>query len=164
MDPLLQRILLSFESRVREYNKTRYEGPAPQLQVTVLGQQGLLIRRESLPALTLLATTDFDALLNGQPPLGDIFKRCIRDEGLSYDEQSIYIWLPEETQYEALYESDFISVKSPQPIYLILSKARYAPEKNRQLVAEAIVQFGETLLELMDKHGVDAEFFLQEEL
>ena len=81
------------------------------------------MRSDSLPNLKLLATTDFDGLLRGEVPTEDIFKVCLRDAGLTYDEQSEYIWLPDETSYEELYDSKTIRVTSPQPVYLV------APEK-----------------------------------
>ena len=160
MDPMLKRIVEKFEREVRKLNGNRSGEPYRSLHVTVLGQQALLIRRENLRGLSLLATTDFDAYLKGEPPLEDVFKRLLREEGLSYDEKSEYIWLPEETTYETMYESSYVTIVSPLPIFLLTSKAKMAPERNKQLVADAIVEFGEPLLRLFEKHGVDIDNFV----
>ena len=88
MDSILERVIENFEKRVQQMNTARSAGAFRKLKVTVLGQQGLLLRRQSLTKLRLLATTDFDGLLNGEPPLEDIFKLLLREEGLTYDEHS----------------------------------------------------------------------------
>lgn len=157
---LLKGIIENFENEVQKLNADRRIGPLRKLKVTILGQQGLLIRQDSLIGLQLLATTDFDGLLQGEPPLEDIFKRLLREEGLTYDEQSHYIWLPEETKSEIIYDSDLIEVKSPFPIYLIVSKAAKAPEKNKQLVIDAINEFGDPLISLLEKYEVNINYFL----
>lgn len=160
MKSMLSNLIARFEEAVRRLNVGRSIGPFRKFEVTVLGQQGLLIRQETLPNLRLLATTDFDAFLSAEPPLDDLFKRLLREEGLIYDEQSQYVWLPEETTFELIYDSDSIRVLSPLPLYLIVSKAVKAPQKNKQLVTSAIVQFGDELLRLFEKYHVDVEQFL----
>jgi hypothetical protein len=109
-----------------------------------------------------VATVDFDEHLIGEPPLEDLFKKVLREHGLSYDEQSRYIWLPKETEYETLYSSEILLVTSPLPIYLIVSKAVKAPEKNKSLVRDAIVMYGDELLHLLEKYEVPIHFFLEE--
>ncbi len=160
MDEGLERVISKFEAEIQKLNAVRSLGPHKPLRVTILGQQGLLIRRESLSNLTLLATTDFDARLDGEVPLADVFKRLLREEGISYDNDSDYIWLPEETKYETIYETKFILVDSPLPIYLIVSKAVKAPEKNKQLVTDAIVEFGDELLTLLQRYEADINYFV----
>jgi hypothetical protein len=62
--------------------------------------------------------------------------------------------------YEELYDSTTIQVTSPQPVYLIVSKAVKAPEKNKQLVIDSISEFGESLIELLEKYGAEIDYFL----
>ena len=162
MDAIIERVIKRYEESVREQNKTRHSLYG-QLSIVILGQQGLLVRKAELSGLNLLATTDFDALLKGEPPLEDVFKRFLREEGISYDEESIYIWLPDETRYELLYESKEVKVESPYPIYLIVSKAVKAPRKNKQLVIDAISKYGDELLILMERYNVDPERFFDED-
>jgi len=156
----LERVVKRFEVEVSKLNQDRRAGPFGTLKVRVLGQQALLIRRASLSGLRLLATTDFDAVLNGEPPLEDIFKRFLREEGLTYDEQSPLIWLPEETKCETIYKSEIIEVEGPLPIYLIVSKAVKAPEKNKLLVTQAIEVFGDEFLGMLEKYGADINYFI----
>lgn len=160
MYPVLMNAIKAFEDEVGKLNSARSVGSFRKLEVTVLGQQGLLIRQAQFPTLPLLATTDFDAHLKGEPPLEDIFKNKLKDIGLTYDEKSEYIWLPEETEYEEVYNSDLIVVRSPLPIYLIVSKALKAKEKNRALVTAAINEFGESLISLLVKYKVNIDYFL----
>lgn len=155
-------MIVAFEKTARKLKKERLTKPLEKLKVTVPGQQGLLIRRESLPGLTLIATNDFDGHLNGEPPLENVFKRSLRDDGLAYDKDSPYIWLPEETEHEVVYNSEFMIIDSPLPKYLLVSKAKYAPEKNRQLIVDAIIDLGDEFLALMEKHGVDIGSFIEE--
>ena len=123
----------------------------------------MLIRQELLKNFSLLATTDFDGLLNGEVPLEDIFKNVLKEEGLSYDEDSQYIWLPEETQYELIYKSEYLEIDIPLPIYLIVSKAYEAPQKNKVLVMQALEEFKDELLELFAKYKIDLKYFLDEQ-
>lgn len=160
MENVFFQVIHAYEAKGAKLNKERASGPLSKLLVTVLGQQGLLVRSDSLPNLKLLATTDFDGLLRGEVPTEDIFKACLREAGLTYDEQSEYIWLPDETSDEELYDSKTIRVTSPQPVYLIVSKAVKAPEKNKQLVIDSISEFGESLIELLEKYGADIDYFL----
>lgn len=77
-------------------------------------------------------------------------------------EDSQYIWLPEETKYEQIYKSEYLEIISPLPIYLIVSKACKAPEKNKVLVLQAIDEYQDELLELLEKYQVDIAYFLEE--
>jgi hypothetical protein len=160
MDDILRNVIFAYEKEVRKLNKSRSSPFENKLKVTVLGQQGLLIRKDKMKNLHLVMTTDFDGNLRGEPPLGDIFKKKLKEFGLTYDEKSQYIWLPDETEYEGIYESDVIFLDSPLPIYLITSKALKAPEKNKQLVISAIEEYGEDLLKLFDKYKVDMTKFI----
>lgn len=163
---MYQRVIADFEARVAQLNLTRMNNvPCRPLEVIILGQQALLVQHKKLAGLTLLATTDFDAQLRGEVPLEDIFKNCLRECGITYDEESHMIWMPAETKYEQLYESEYLSVMVPLPVYLLLSKAKYAKKKNRQLIVEAIADdtLSDELLELMDMYDVDVEYFLGEE-
>lgn len=81
---LLRKVISEFESRVGVMNTTRTFGPFAPLKVTILGQQALLIRQDQLKHLHLLATTDFDGLLNGETPLEDLFKIILKNEGMKY--------------------------------------------------------------------------------
>ncbi len=163
MSEFLKNIISKFEDRVGKLNSGRHAGPYSALKVTVLGQQALLLRQEYLKNFSLIATNDFDGLLNGEIPLEDIFKAILREEGLTYDEDSEYIWLPAETEYELIYKSEYIEIVSPYPIYLIVSKALKASEKNKALVIQAMQEFTDDLLQLFEKYNVDVEYFLDKE-
>lgn len=162
MDEVLTNVIKAYEKEVKKLTKNRSIPFVNKLKVTVLGQQGLLIRRDKMKNVPLVATNDFDANLKGEPPLEDIFKNKLRKFGLTYDEKSNFIWMPDETKYESIYESDLIFLESPHPIYLIANKALHAPVKNKPLVIAAIAEYGEELITLLEKYKVDLSYFVYE--
>lgn len=156
MNEDIAKIITEYELRVRKLNakehRTSFEATRHSVRPARV-----------VTGLHLVATSDFDGLLRGEVPTADIFKVCVQKAGFTYDEQSEFIWLPEETEYEVLYESELLMMDSPKPIYLIVSKAVKAREKNRQLIIDAIATFDDQLFELLEKYEVDLEFFLGEQ-
>lgn len=168
MNNVLQRIIAEYESEIGKLEGIRSTGDGyetyPQLSVTLLGQFSLIVQTEFASKVTLVATQDLDAWLKGNSVPRDIFKVAVLRHGLRYDEQSDLIWMPpNQSERRLLYESETIKVEAFDPLLVIVSKAIKAPEKNRQLVLEAIGIFKEELIEEIVRYGGDPEAFFRKE-
>jgi len=62
----------------------------------------------------------------------------LKKYGLIYDGDSKLIWIPPGAKFEILFDLKNVVVKSIDPESALVSKAVKAPEKNKQLIREAI--------------------------
>ncbi|RMG40532.1 MAG: hypothetical protein D6719_10650 [Candidatus Dadabacteria bacterium] len=163
MKKLLLQIFKELDGEIELMNSERLKADLPALphfEIKLLGQLGLFAD-DSLPNdIILSATRDFDALLKGDWSIIAALKNILQRHGLVYDELSSEIWMPPDTQYKPVYQSDYIKCESPKAIYTLVSKAIKAPEKNRSLIVDALTVYGEELLTLISKHGGKPEHII----
>ena len=70
------------------------------------------------------------------------------------------IWIPPGAKFEILFDLKNVVVKSIDPESALVSKAVKAPEKNKQLIREAIASGKfKTLIARIEKNGGKLEFF-----
>lgn len=149
------KIIGDLNKEIEKLNSARSIEGLPrfeQFRVTVLGQFSLFLNQYSFENLPLALTVDFDALIVGDWILKKEFKDRIKKLGFVYDELSEEIWVAENSEYDVVYESENILVKSIQPLYCLLSKAIKAPEKNRILIKEAKLVYKKELTNLIEKY------------
>ncbi|OUR97376.1 hypothetical protein A9Q84_13710 [Halobacteriovorax marinus] len=132
----------------------------PNCSITILGQMGLLVDEEIAIQLNPVATVDLDAWVKSESSITQELKSLLSKNGLILDELSNEIWLPEEYEVEDFYISDRITCLKVKPLYLLVSKAIKAKEKNRILVKEAIGIFKEELVDMIIKYGGDPSYFI----
>ena len=71
--------------------------------------------------------------------------------------------MPAETGYDDLYRGRWVTATVAQPEYVLISKARTAPRKNRNLLLEYVAKGGSALFfALAERHGVDLDALVRD--
>lgn len=125
---------------VRE-NRQRKNIGSPSLrpfEIKVLGQTALIEQSVSLPLVT---TRDVDAYANFEYTAMREFERLLAKHGKSFDRHSSEIWMPKETRYRIVFSGEYVTGKVARPEYVLISKAKKAPERNAALL-KAYVERG----------------------
>ncbi len=163
MNALLHTLIRSLDEEISFINQERNAddlGPLPQVHLRLLGQSALLFNPEISERMTLIQTRDLDALIEGDWSSRSLIKRAIAKLGLVYDDLSKEIWIPPKASFIVLFESVSIKLEALDPFYVFLSKAVKAPEKNKQLIMQALLLYGDALAQAITKHGGDIGFFI----
>ena len=137
----LEGIFAKLDERIKALNRERREEGmlgATKVEVRLLGQMSLLVNQEAAATLSLAQTADLDAFLLIDSFVKDEFKKILAEEGLVYDEDSHLIWIPEGAHFDKVFSFQNILVLSVDPESALVSKAVKAPQKNKQLIREAI--------------------------
>ena len=161
--PILADLITQLEHDLAAANQERYLDNLPtlsQLHITMLGQMALRVHHEIPAELHLAQTADMDALLNGDWATRAIFKKCLADHHLVYDEHSAEIWIPPLATFTTGYESPLLFIDIIDPLFALTSKAVKAPHKNKILIQEALAIYGEALITHITSSGGDIEFFV----
>jgi hypothetical protein len=150
--------------RIDDINQDRrHEGlfPLPRARVQILGQISLLVHEGAAAILNLTQTADLDAALTMGYSVKEELKSLLRNKGYIYDEDSNLIWIPEGAEFLPFLELNNVLVESIDPESALVSKAVKAPDKNRQLIRQAIAsnQFP-TLVDRILKNNGKLEAFL----
>ena len=128
-------------------------------EIQVIGQTALL---EAQLGIQLAATMDVD--LHNQ--LHGVVRHKL-DELLSFYGKKIdpvghEAWMPKETKFHLIYEGKFIKCFIAQPEYILISKARMAKEKNKNLIIEYVgAQPTPLFLKLAKKYEINLEDFIK---
>jgi len=159
----IEEIFKQLDKLVEAENLERRENGAPILQnaeVRLLGQASLLVNSRVSAVLSLALTGDLDALLKMESFTKESLKKILHQHGLVYDEDSHLVWIPDGAVFEELLVFENVIVKIIDPESALVSKAVKAPQKNKQLVRQAIAS-GEfpRLAARIICHGGDLEFF-----
>lgn len=135
--------------------------PIGRAKVQILGQMSLLSHGRASLFLSLAQTGDLDAFLLMDNVVKEELKLCLMKRGLVYDEDSYLIWIPPGSKFETLFEMRHVTVECLDPESTLVSKAVKAPEKNKQLIREAIAS-GEfdTLVDRIIENGGKLENFI----
>ncbi len=113
--------------------------------IRVVGQIALILAEVPL---TLAATKDVDCSTRCEP---SVRKRFEGHEA----------WMPNETEFEPIFSGRFVTASFAQPDFVLLSKARMSPQKNRVLLTEYLAQgASDRFLRLARKYRVDLEGLL----
>ena len=160
----LKQLFVELDQRVEALNQTRkVEGsfPLSKSKVQLLGQMSLLANERVSMILWLAQTGDMDALLSMDGIVKEELKNVLKRQGFIYDEDSHLIWTPPGTKFEALFDLKNVLVEAIDAESALVSKAVKAPEKNKQLIREAIAadEFP-TLVDRILRHGGKLENFL----
>ena len=112
-----------------------------------------------LAKLDLAATRDFDVIIKGAHPVFQQFKSELQKQSLVYDTDSEKIWLPKGHHFTNIYQSPKLEVEVLDPLFVLLSKAMKAKEKNKILIHHALKVFGSDLKNLIQQEGGSLEYF-----
>ncbi len=127
------------------------------VEIRILGQMALFFNEEFSQRVSLEATLDLDALINANHEIENLVVEEIELMGLVLDELSKEIWMPEGTWWETAFKGEYVTIRIPDPISIIVSKAKFAKEKNKKLINETLREFGKELEERLKSEGVDFE-------
>ncbi|CAB1076552.1 hypothetical protein JY97_09670 [Alkalispirochaeta odontotermitis] len=83
--------------------------------------------------------------------------------GLVYDEDSHLVWIPDDAETTDLNKFQNIDVKMIDAESALVSKAIHAPEKNKQLIRQAIAsgRFSTLIDRIIENQG-NLEFFVED--
>jgi hypothetical protein len=115
----------------------------------------LLVHEKASAILNLTQTADLDATLTMDDTVKEELKSLLRNNGYMLDEDSNLIWIPEGAEFLPFLELNNLVVESIDPESALVSKAVKAPEKNRQLIRQAIAsnQFPTLVDRILKNHG-----------
>ncbi len=137
------------------------EGLAPMapVEIRVIGQTALL---EANLGLALAATRDVDAIATWtDDEARRKLAQLLQAGGKELDPVAHEAWMPQETEYDTLVAGRFVTGLIARPEYVLVSKAKYAPAKNRVLITDYIAAGASPLFfELAERYQVDLEALL----
>ncbi len=145
-----------FSEVLREDSEGLLAGTKPEFRV--FGQSALI---EANIDLKLQMTKDVDAFARAKQNVLELFRQTLLRHGLHFDNLSDEAWMPDETEYDLIFDSLYVSAYVAQPEYVLVSKALKAREKNKVLIAEYLGNNPSSLfMELSQKYQVDLAWFL----
>ena len=135
----------------------------PKSEVLLLGQMSLMLNESVVKILNLIQTGDMDAKLRMDYFTKNKLLDLLEVNGLVYDEDSHLIWIPENAKVIELFNFNNIEVKLIDAESTLVSKAIHAPQKNKQLVRQAIAsgKFPELVDRIIENNG-KLDFFLED--
>lgn len=137
----IETIFNELDKKIEQINlERRSEGlpTFPKGEVKLLGQMSLLSNDNVSLVLSLAHTGDMDAFLKMDYIIEKALKEILVKHGFIYDDDSYLIWIPNGTTFDDLFDLEHVTVKVIDPESALVSKAIKAPEKNKQLIREAI--------------------------
>ena len=137
----LIQVFTVLNNRIEIENKEREQTGArkiTQTRIEILGQTSLLIQPELTLNLTLAQTGDLDAKLTADHFVKKNLKEILPKYGFIYDEDSYLIFIPEKSHFSKFLKLSMIEIEVIDPESALVSKAVKAPEKNIQLIRQAI--------------------------
>ncbi len=141
MDKLLKTIFIQLNKLILKENKNRMDDGTllvPKSQIIILGQSSLLSQPALTAFLSLAQTGDLDALLRADSFVKKQLELLLSKHGLIYDEDSPLIFVPKNSRFTLFLDLPLLEVKIIDPESALVSKAVKAPEKNKQLIRQAI--------------------------
>ena len=160
---MIEQLVRALELRIERLNKERLsdgEAPLPKLTLVLLGQFALFADPAVRSRFHLSATRDLDALIEGGWNARALVKEALAELNFEYDDLSREIWMPAEATQWLVYDSQLLTVKAFDAISVIVSKAVKAPAKNRYIVRQGLMLYGDELAQLITRYGGIIEEFL----
>ena len=165
MKKLMKKIFAELDRAVEQENRQRLKDGTltiPKSEVLILGQMSLMLNESVTKTLNLIQTGDMDARLRMDNFTKSKLLQLLKGNGLVYDEDSHIVWAPEDYKTINFLNLKNVDVNLIDAESVLLSKAIHAPEKNRQLVRQAIVSghFPDLVDRIILKGG-ELEHFLE---
>jgi len=133
----------------------------PTCKITVLGQISLLINNKLPATIHIAATADLDAIMNGDHWIKKRLESLVNNAGLYLEDDAHLIWIPPESTFTEYFRGRYVSCDVIDPLYCLLSKAIKAKEKNKLLIQQALIEFGDELESLIKKHHGHLDYFYE---
>ena len=168
MRNLIEKIFTDLNQAVELENIQRLKDGTlrvPKSQILIFGQMSLMVNESVAPILNLAQTGDMDAILRMDFFAKKKLMNLLETNGLVYDEDSALSWIPENAKEVELFKFKNIEVKLVDPESALVSKAIHAPQKNKQLIRQAIAsgKFPDLVDRIIENNG-KLDFFLEENI
>ncbi len=148
----------------KENTRRRADGDygLAKILIQVLGQCSLILHPSV--HLTLFGTHDLDAVIKsisngGLRETKKKLTELLYDENLELESDTHLIWLPSEATFTEIMNTPRITCQVVDPLYALCSKAVKAKERNKILIRDALVEYGDDLKNLIQKYGGDLGYF-----
>ena len=166
MKKLIKKIFTDLNQVIELENLQRLkEGTLtiPKSEVLIFGQMSLMLNESVATILNLIQTGDMDAKLQMDYFTKNKLIELLKENGLVYDEDSHLIWIPENAKIIELFKFKNIEVKLIDAESTLVSKAIHAPEKNKQLIRQAIASgnFPDLIDRIIENNG-KLDFILED--
>ena len=158
MKELLKKIFADLNEAVEFENRQRLkEGTLtiPKSEVLLFGQMSLMLNESVVKILNIVQTGDMDAKLRMDYFTKNKLIELLKENGLVYDEDSHLIWVPENAKVIELFNFKNIEVKLLDAESTLVSKAIHAPQKNKQLIRQALAsgKFPDLIDRIIENNG-----------
>ncbi|MCX6103291.1 MAG: hypothetical protein NT000_08530 [Proteobacteria bacterium] len=128
-------------------------------EIHIIGQTALL---EARLGIRLAATMDVDLHEPLEGAVREKLDELLAVHGKKIDPVGHEAWMPKETQFNTIYTGKFLKSFVAQPEYVLISKAKMAPKKNKNLIIEYLgTQPTPLFLQLAKKYEINLEEFLK---
>lgn len=158
---MLKEVCQKLDKWLAGKNRERSEtGTLPvYCDIQIIGQTALL---EARLGLRLAATMDVDLHNQLHGAVREKLEALLAVHGKKIDPVGHEAWMPDETKFNSIFEGKFVKCFVAQPEYVLISKAKMAPLKNRNLIVEYLgTQPTELFLDLAKKYKIKLEDFLK---
>ena len=165
MIKLIEKIFTDLNQAVELENRQRLKDGTliiPKSEVIIYGQMSLMLNESEARFLNLIQTADMDAQLRMDYFTKNKLMELLEAEGLVYDDDSHLVWIPKDAQTIDLFQFKNIEVKLIDAESALVSKAIHAPQKNIQLIRQAIAsgKFPALVDRIIENNG-NLEYFLE---
>ena len=166
MKKLMKKIFTDLNQAVELENLQRLNDGTltiPKSEVLVYGQMSLMLNEPVATFLNLIQTADMDAQLRMDYFTKNKLLDLLKANGLVYDEDSHLVWIPDDAEVIDLFKFQYIEVKLLDAESTLVSKAIHAPQKNKQLIRQAIAsgKFPALIDRIIEYNG-EIDFFLED--
>ncbi len=164
MEKLLKSIFKKLDTKISQRNiESAEEGFhfRADTEIKLLGQMSLLVNKEVSALIELNATYDVDTYIKAEYWVEKKFEELLQEKNFFLDKDSKLIWMPKETKYLPFFKGKHLEVFIADPLYCLASKAVKAKEKNKQLIIQALFEYGEELEALIKKYDGDLDYFYE---
>lgn len=166
MKQLMEKIFTALNQAVELENLQRLkEGTLtiPKSEILLFGQMSLMLNESVAANLNLVQTADMDAKLRMDYFTKNKLLELLEANGLVYDEDSHLVWIPENARTIEWLMLKNIEVKLMDAESTLVSKAIRAPQKNKQLIRQAIAsgKFPNIVDRIIQNNG-KLDFFLED--
>lgn len=166
MKKLIEKIFTDLNQAVELENRQRLTDGTlkiPKSEVIIYGQMSLMLNESAARILDLIQTADMDAQLRMDYFAKNHLLELLSANGLVYDEDSHLVWIPKDAQTIVLFNFKNIEVKLIDAESTLVSKAIHAPQKNKQLIRQAVAsgQFPDLVDRIIENNG-KIDFFLED--
>ena len=166
MKKLIKKIFTDLNQTVELENLHRLkEGTLtiPKSEVLLFGQMSLMLNESAATILDLIQTGDMDAKLQMDYFTKNKMLELLKANGLVYDDDSHLGWIPVNAKEIDLFKFKNIAVKLIDAESTLVSKAIHAPQKNKQLIRQAIAsgKFPGLVDRIIENNG-KIDFFLED--